>query len=246
VDNWLEKAKKFNYKRFIAEGFGKGGKRGMIAFYCTEDLLEEHLEAVNKNLGDILSYGTYTYIVPNKPRIELIDNPITYDVLEGLDIVYEPKEPLITKYDKLDLMILTELQKQGLLRVVELADLVKSSRKVVEYRLRRRVKHLIEGYSLKFIYDRKVPLTMYLMKGPNAKKLTRFSALPVPVTVYMSDDSTIVIAALSEREKVEILKFMSNLGEWEEYLLTPETWSEYPLPIDMFDEKTNDWIKKVL
>ncbi|RLE81458.1 MAG: hypothetical protein DRJ52_04175 [Thermoprotei archaeon] len=144
-------------------------------------------------------------------------------------------------FDDLDLRILAAMQELQLYPS-KIANRLKGNKKTIEYRIKRRVKFLIEGFRAylppkqeveKFTYA-------YVVKGPS-ESFVKVASLPFVKTAIAGKDTLFLIASVPDEYKGVFLEIMSDVGEWTEAYLGP-VFAEKTIPYKYFKAEEKTWM----
>ncbi len=242
TENWIEKAEEMLYFRFGGWVYGNG-KYALMLFTPPLNKVEDHLTYIEENIGKMKDYYILNRLLPANPNLNyLFEGKTPWNKLpirEAREVLYR------IVFDRLDILSLSKLERDGLVRITDLSRELKTNRKTLEYRLRTRVRNLIEGFSLElnlFEYD-EAPKYLFVIWGDHVYKLSSAAASPYPTEVYLGDKIAAMLIDLPSKERLGFLDYISSLGEWREYQVAPD-WKSRPLPVKALAGK-NMWMSVI-
>ncbi|MCD6457417.1 MAG: hypothetical protein J7K82_01075 [Thermoproteales archaeon] len=220
IENWLDKAFKMTYFKFGSWIYGNG-KYALITLIPPLDKIKNHLSYVEANIGKIKEYHILNRLLPAAPNLDYLFEAKTpwnkLPMREAREVLYR------IVFDKIDIESLSRLEQDGLTKITDLARDLKINRKTLEYRLRTRVRNIIEGFSMHlnvFQYE-EAPKYMFVVSGDHIFKLSSLVASPYPTELYMGDKIAIALINLPSKERLDFLEYLSTIGEWFEYQVAP-------------------------
>jgi len=239
---WKQQVEKMLYLRFASQAYGKGRKLIMLVA-APPDTLKKHIEFIEAKIGKIVEYYILEHAVIGIPNL----NFLTMDKVpwEEIPIIYYDKIRSKKKFDKIDISIIASLEKRAPKKVSEISEELKLIRKTVEYRMKSRVSLLLEGFQLKLSlwHTDVAPFYAILVKSGDVYKLSALTSSVYPTNVYVGKDVAFAIIQLPCKEKVNFARFLSTIGDWEEYILEYDSIKK-TLPVKAVKE-TGTWMEKV-
>lgn len=223
-------AKRLTYAKYASVAYP--GNLTFLLLTPPPDLVRECLEAVEELAGPVVDYWEMERALIPTPVPELLDD------LGGLDLsripseVQAPRPVEPARFDAADLSILAKLE-AGWTYPRELREGLGLTRGTVAYRLRRRIPHMIEGFSASlWIWDwHSAPRTVFLGGGD----LPGFLAhMPTPTTVFVGDGVWCVSLQLPCFLRMPVLRRLPRAVR--EYVLDPELFLSYSVPVRAWTE----------
>ncbi|RLE73412.1 MAG: hypothetical protein DRJ37_00360 [Thermoprotei archaeon] len=242
TENWLEHANKLLYLKYAVEAYGKG-RRALLLITAPSDIMKEHIEYIESNIGKIVEYYVFDHAVIGVPNL----NYLTVDKVpwHEIPVVFYDKVRSKRKFDKLDISIIASLERDAPKKVSEISEELKVNRKTIEYRMKSRVAPLIEGFQLRLSlwpFDI-APRLAVVVKGSEAHRLITIMSSSYPSAVYLGRNIAFGIIQLPCKERVNFARYLSTIGEWEEYILELNE-IRRTLPVEAVVEPGN-WVEKV-
>lgn len=236
--SWLEHAARFLYVTYITVGYDRG-EVGLMQLSTPPELVEETLKAVESHLGEVLEFYVFERALVGVPDFSALAGDLRLDRIETR-LLSKPVEKV--SFDRLDLEILAMLQKRPY-TPSELASALGVGRKTLEYRLKRRVSKLIEGFTVHLMSDRLGIKSVIFAKG-DPEDLLPLACLPFPHSMYVSDELVGFVALLPCNAYIELLKQISKYSEWVEYMLDPRIFKRYSVLVRALEK--GQWARRVL
>jgi len=236
--SWLEHAIRFTYVTYVTVGYDRG-EVGLMQLSTPPELIEETLRAIREHLGEVREYYVFDRAVVGVPDFSALTGDLRLDKIE-VRLLRRPVE--YVNFDRLDLTILAKLQGRPY-TPSELASALGVNRKTLEYRLKRRVSKLIEGFAVHLMSDKLGIKSMIFAKG-DPEGLLPLACLPFPHSMYVSDELVGLAALLPCSAYTELLKEISKHSEWVDYRLDPRIFKRYRVPVEALVE--GKWTRRVL
>jgi len=242
TEKWMEQADKMLYLKYAVGAYGKG-RRAILLVAAPSDTIKKHVEYIESKIGKIVEYYVFNHVVVGVPNL----NYLTIDKVpwEEIPLIVYDKVRSKRKFDKLDISIIASLEKDAPKKVSEISEELKVNRKTIEYRMKSRVAPLIEGFQLRLnLWSLDIaPKLAIIVRGGEANRLTTITSSTYPSTVYVGKNIAFGVIQLPCRERINFARYLSTIGEWEEYILEPNEMKR-TLPVNAVIEPGN-WMDEV-
>ena len=239
---WLDRAKRMLYLKCFGTVYG-GGRRAALLIVPPPGTIEDNLGYIEREVGPVEEHFMLERELISRPDLDLVEaEGVPWGRLRPVEI---RKHVGRCAFDRVDLEALAELEKSGLKRLTELSRILGVNRKTLEYRLRTRVKNLLEGFSLELrLWPRELaPESLFVVKGAEQEEIATLSTAPYPVRTLVGRDAAVVLIQLPCREKLGFLERISEIGEWKEYYLSGD-WGVRSVPVEALVGKSA-WTTRV-
>ncbi|RLE92958.1 MAG: hypothetical protein DRN04_08680 [Thermoprotei archaeon] len=210
------------------------GFRGYLVFSAVPEEYLSQVEDYMKKLGQVVEY----YELDRHLVTDIsFDFYLTKELPSEVPIYQTPLKRV--DFDDLDLRILATMQELQLYPS-KIASKLGGNKKTIEYRIKRRVKFLIEGFRAYFPprIDKEKFTYAYIVRGSN-KEFPRISCLPFIKTAISGRSTLFAIASVPHEYKRLFLDLLSDIGEWIEIYLGE--FKEKPVPYEYFDSSAKTW-----
>jgi len=238
--DWVERAREMLYVKYVAKAYP--GRRGVVMLVPPPDLVEECVEYLGE-AGEVEEgYVPERALLP-KPRFELLDRlGELEDLAEVPEAELERREEGSVPFDLLDLRILAKLEK----RYCYPSDIYSGlgvCRKTVEMRMKKRVRHLIEGFGVRLWVEdvAAAPLSLLFVEGGSP---ARVASLPLPVAIFEGGERWVAALKLPRGLRLPLHRYLSReAADVREYVLDPSFFTHFTVPYNAWE---GAWARRVV